>query len=265
VCLFTGQGIRKGKATFVVACALLEFTFCTASVYADSGVVSVEHITDKTEQITSREAPAQENIESADSKKAGSSQHDLKVNTSQEPNQSDKLDCQEMQQLEEADQKDRAFLLRAGSKDWNTEEMQTMASNDVDRRIRTAELFSLDSLHTANDYYNAAMIMQHGDRADDFLKAHLFATLSLKLGRPKSAWLAAVSLDRYLMKIGQPQVFGSQFNNPDPKDASKWTMDPFNEKLLSDSLRKEFFQLSVDDAKERLEHLKKNEPIGSTH
>jgi hypothetical protein len=108
------------------------------------------------------------------------------------------------------------------------------------------------------------MVMQHGDQADEYLLAHILATASLKLGREKSAWLAAASLDRYLMKIGQPQLFGSQFNNPQPSDLSKWTNEPYNEKIVSDSLRKIYYQPTLEETKNRLELLKSNKPLPST-
>lgn len=50
--------------------------------------------------------------------------------------------------------------------------------------------------------------------------------------------MAAITLDRCLTRSGHAQVFGTQFNTADTADPSKWTMDPYNETLLSDTLRR---------------------------
>ncbi|MBX9724507.1 MAG: hypothetical protein K2X81_24065, partial [Candidatus Obscuribacterales bacterium] len=151
-----------------------------------------------------------------------------------------------------------------GASTWQTQEMIKMSQQDAERRKRTQELLTNGKLRSADDYYHAAMIMQHGDKADEFLLSHILATASLKLGRKKSAWLVAASLDRYLMKIGQPQIFGSQFNNLQPADPSKWTNEPYNDKLVSDSLRKIYYQPTHEEIKKRLDLLKNNKPLATT-
>jgi hypothetical protein len=169
-----------------------------------------------------------------------------------------------IQLLYEADQADRVKIESSGSGTWQMQEMIKISQRDAERRKRTRELLNDGKLRSADDYYHAAMVMQHGDQADEYLLAHILATASLKLGREKSAWLAAASLDRYLMKIGQPQLFGSQFNNPQPSDLSKWTNEPYNEKIVSDSLRKIYYQPTLEETKNRLELLKSNKPLPST-
>lgn len=172
--------------------------------------------------------------------------------------------CEEIRLLYEADQVDRVKIESSGSGTWQMQEMIKISQRDTERRKRTQELLNYGKLRSADDYYHAAMVMQHGDKADEFLLSHILATASLKLGREKSAWLVAASLDRYLMKIGQPQIFGSQFNNPQPTDPSKWTNEPYNEKLVSDSLRRIYYQPTLEEIRNRLELLKNNRPLAST-
>jgi hypothetical protein len=172
--------------------------------------------------------------------------------------------CEEIQLLYDADQAERVKIESSGSGTWSMEEMIKISQRDAERRKRTMELLNDGKLRTAEDYYNAAMVMQHGDTTDDYLLAHVLATASLKLGREKSAWLAAASLDRYLMKIGQPQIFGSQFNNPQSADPSKWTNQPYNEKLVSDPLRKMYYQPTLEETMNRLARLKDNKPLAPT-
>jgi len=172
--------------------------------------------------------------------------------------------CEEIQLLYKADQSDREKIESSGSGTWQMQEMIKISQHDAERRKRTLELLNEGKLGSADDYYDAAMVMQHGDKPDDYLLSHVLASASLKLGREKSAWLVAASLDRYLMKIGQPQIFGSQFNNPGGGDPSKWTNQPYNEKLVSDSLRKIYYQPTLEETMNRLERLKNNKPLAPT-
>ena len=86
---------------------------------------------------------------------------------------------------------------------------------DRSRRRRVKELFAADGLRTANDYYYSAMILQHGEGPEDFLLAHELCVAAMATGRidPKTRWLAAASEDRFLMSIGRPQRFGTQFHS----------------------------------------------------
>ncbi len=52
--------------------------------------------------------------------------------------------------------------------------------------------------------------------------------------------MLAASLDRYLQAIGQPQVFGTQFETKVVEGTKEFqtTQDPFEPTLISDALRK---------------------------
>src|SRR5436190_1379819 len=63
----------------------------------------------------------------------------------------------------------------------------------------------------AGDYYRAAMILQHGDVAEDYLLAHEFCVVAISKGDARAKWLAAASEDRFLMNIDRPQRFATQF------------------------------------------------------
>jgi hypothetical protein len=77
------------------------------------------------------------------------------------------------------------------------------------------ELLAADGLHTANDYYRAALILQHGEAPEDFLLAHEFCVVAMAMGKNdvESASLAAGAEDRFLMNIGRPRRFGTQFRS----------------------------------------------------
>jgi hypothetical protein len=88
---------------------------------------------------------------------------------------------------------------------------EQMNANDIVRRQRASQLLNQGVLQTGEDFYDAAFIFQHGNKAEDYLLAHVLAMLAVSKGDPHGRWIAAATLDRYLQAIGQPQVFGTQY------------------------------------------------------
>lgn len=78
------------------------------------------------------------------------------------------------------------------------------------------------------------MVFQHGDQAEDCLKAHALAIVAITRGKPNADWIAAATLDRYLQRIGQPQIYGTQFLHP---TGQGWTQEPYRQDLLPDPIR----------------------------
>jgi hypothetical protein len=133
----------------------------------------------------------------------------------------------EMTAIFNSDQKDRT----AGNVDWNI-----VGKADAQRREQTRKLLASRALHTGEDYEHAAFVFQHGESADDYLLAHTLAMIAVSKGRPTATWIAAATLDRYLQKSGQKQIFGTQFLR-DPQHG--WTQEPYDRTLISDSLREQ--------------------------
>ncbi|HAH08359.1 MAG TPA: hypothetical protein DCM05_17845 [Elusimicrobia bacterium] len=103
------------------------------------------------------------------------------------------------------DQKDRERVYDS------SEEVAKLKERDAQRRKRVYVMMDLGEIRTMKDLYRASVILQHGHDAADFLTAHRLATLSAILGHKTARWLLAATLDRYLMAIDQPQVYGTQF------------------------------------------------------
>ena len=116
-------------------------------------------------------------------------------------------DNQELARLHREDQSDRTPP-EGKPIDWTV-----VSPRDKARLSRIKELYVQNQLQTANDYYHAAMILQHGDVPEDFLLAHEFCVVSISKGKndKDARWLAAASEDRFLMNIGRPQRFGTQY------------------------------------------------------
>ncbi|MBN8808100.1 MAG: hypothetical protein J0I47_07665 [Sphingomonas sp.] len=143
----------------------------------------------------------------------------------------------EMTALFDADQADRIAGART---DWTM-----VLPHDRARRARTKALLDADMLHSADDFFHAAYVYQHGEAPDDFLLAHALAMVAIARGRADADWLASATLDRYLQRIGQKQVFGTQFQMPPAQPA---TQEPYDRSLVSDALRR---ALSVPDLAEQ--------------
>ena len=124
------------------------------------------------------------------------------------------------------DQGDRNSI---ASIDWSV-----VGPRDEARRRRTKMLLDEGRLKTGNDFYHAAFVFQHGGKTDDYLLAHTLAVIAAARGRADAAWIAAATLDRYLMNIGQKQIYGTQFVTP---QNGPTTQEPYDRTLVSDALR----------------------------
>lgn len=86
-----------------------------------------------------------------------------------------------------------------------------MEKHDRERRVRVHQLLDAGSVKTGQDYWFAALIFQHGEKPEDYLLAHALALTAAYKGNRNGRWLAAASLDRYLLSISRKQTYGTQF------------------------------------------------------
>jgi len=115
-------------------------------------------------------------------------------------------------------------------------------AGDTRRRLQVQQLISEGKLQTAEDYYYAAFIYQHGQQPSDYLYAHVLAVTAVDRGLHSATWLSAATLDRYLHSIRQPQVFGTQFGSLyDSRD----DQEPYNREMVSDALRAQWCVASI--------------------
>lgn len=141
-------------------------------------------------------------------------------------------DNQEMASIVAADQavrQDIAAILAGGS-----EALIRIYNEDALRREQVKALLDAGALRTGADFHAAALVYQHGDTTQDYLMAHTLAIAALSEGSTESRWLAAATLDRYLHKIGQPQIYGTQTV---ARQGKQPTREPFDHALIPDSIR----------------------------
>ncbi len=123
-------------------------------------------------------------------------------------------DNEELVRLYQEDQADRS---PANAKDI---EWAIVGPRDKARLERVKAVYTQNGLHTGADYYHAAMVLQHSEVFEDFLLAHEFCVVAISRGKndKDTRWLAAASEDRFLMNIGRPQRFATQYR-ADPSTA----------------------------------------------
>ena len=135
---------------------------------------------------------------------------------------------------------------------------------DEGRRQELHKMIDAGELRTAVDYFHAALIYQHGQNADDFLLAHVLAVDSMGLGNKDARWLAAATLDRYLLTISQPQIFGTQFQS-EPGKSIAWSQRTMNSSLLSDGMRTALCIVPIAEQQKILDEVNRGRPFRSTN
>jgi hypothetical protein len=142
----------------------------------------------------------------------------------------------DMEKIFDADQADRQMNLAAMTPEQRLEWINKIGPRDAQRRKQVMDLVSRGALRTGQDFEEAAFIFQHGEKPNDFLLAHTLAMVAIANGSVKSRWIAAATLDRYLQKIQQPQIYGTQYFIG-PNQGDKFTQEPYDRQLVPDSLR----------------------------
>ena len=156
-----------------------------------------------------------------------------------------------LEELYAGDQKDREGVLST------QQQVEQLRSRDSARRKEVFEMITGGNVNTVNDLYRAAVIMLHGAEPKEFLTAHRLAVMASVNGHKPARWLAAASLDRFLMSIGLPQTYGTQFEH-NPEDGRYQLRLPIDDSAIL-HFEKRFF--NVPPVIERLAQL--NRKMGS--
>jgi hypothetical protein len=86
-----------------------------------------------------------------------------------------------------------------------------IAARDSGRRAQVLALVAAGAAHTAADYYNAAVVMQHGRDTVATHQAHEWANRAMQMDSTNASvrYLVAASWDRLQIGRGQPQWYGT--------------------------------------------------------
>ncbi len=108
-----------------------------------------------------------------------------------------------LQALFAADQAER----KAEKIDW-----PALTKRDAERRSQVKAMLAAGTIRTPHDFFNAAMVFQHGQAAEDHALAFSLTTIARTLDpeNGEAKWLSAASFDRYLVSHNMPQWYGTQ-------------------------------------------------------
>ncbi|MDE2292715.1 MAG: hypothetical protein KGL53_11595 [Elusimicrobia bacterium] len=141
----------------------------------------------------------------------------------------------ELERLFDADQKDRDPIEgRAPLKGSFNAVMNRASRRDLKRRERVGEILGEGCIESADDYYHAAMVYQHGLVPDHYFLAYVFAARAAALGSRPARWLRGAALDRYLENLGYKQVYGTQAQSLDSSGDSCDCLWPVQEGLTDE-------------------------------
>lgn len=152
-------------------------------------------------------------------------------------------DNAKLQQITDADQADR----RGGPNgiDWTL-----VRPRDLEREKDVLGIIQSGGLATSTDYFNAALVFQHAESAEDIALALSLATISSRMepSHPNARWLAAAAWDRLLMRKGKPQWYGTQYVK---SPFGKWQLYTIDETAVSDAERERQQVPRLEVSKER--------------
>lgn len=132
----------------------------------------------------------------------------------------------EIKTLVEEDQKIR-------QSDWSkmtAAQMMEMSKGDSQRRAKLKSMLKSIKLMTAQDYQDAALVMQHGSWFDDYALAHELSLCATILDPKVGRQMVALSYDRMLVSAGYKQRVGTQYHGV--------TLTEVDSKGFSDEMRK---------------------------
>jgi hypothetical protein len=132
---------------------------------------------------------------------------------------------------------------------------------DAERQAEVRKLLAEGSINTGRECYFAALIFQHSSSAENLLLAHMLAVTSVAKGNINGKWMSAATLDRYLWSINHPQVFGTQFQKGADE---KWTMEPYDQTAVSDSIRASWCVVSLVEQEKILKDSQTSGPLAGT-
>ena len=133
-------------------------------------------------------------------------------------------------ELKAADDADREQVSKGAM------DMTQVIARDTERRTEARLLISNGQIRTAADYLNAALILQHGEQAEDNRLAHSLAIISMNMdpANRRARFLVAATWDRLMWRLNHPQWYATQFIKVD----GRWILWKVDESAVSDDERK---------------------------
>jgi tetratricopeptide (TPR) repeat protein len=136
-------------------------------------------------------------------------------------------DNAELQKMYDEDQRSR----QVSKIDW-----AVLGKQDSLREARVYALIKEGKIITGKDYYNSAMIFQHGRDSVASGMAVKQMRKAIELDTTLNKWLLAAAIDRDLMRRNKPQVYGTQYVKAG--ENAKWERYKIDSTQVTDAERK---------------------------
>jgi len=162
-------------------------------------------------------------------------------------------DNTELQKMYNEDQGSRS----AKNIDWSL-----LTKQDKEREKRVYELIKSNQVLTARDYYNSAMIFQHGDDTVASSMAVKQMRKAIELDATIDKWLLAAAIDRDLMRRQKPQIYGTQYVKNTGE--AKWRRYKIDTTQITDDERK-YYKVETLSAQVEKERNMNLVPISTLH
>ncbi|OFX39072.1 MAG: hypothetical protein A2X08_03750 [Bacteroidetes bacterium GWA2_32_17] len=154
-------------------------------------------------------------------------------------------DNEELKAIYEKDQADR----KTENIDW-----LVVSKRDGLRQIRVSELIDSNKVNTSLDFYNTAMIFQHGNDTIASGMAVKLMRKAIELDSTTNKWLLAAAIDRDLMRKGKPQIYGTQYRKMGDEF---WKIYNLDSTKVSDKERIEYNVETLAEQKDKLRIMNK--------
>lgn len=145
---------------------------------------------------------------------------------------------------------------RAGHAAFDAERFRALRENDAARRAALRRILVVREVNDGLSLYRAAMVFLHGESLEDIDAAHRLALRSAEAGYRPARWLAASSMDRWLMYQGLPQKYGTQVVS-DGKRQRLWHFEP----TTTDEMRREWDVPVLSWLQGEAERITREEPV----
>tara|TARA_Y100000588_G_C13828334_1_gene742474 strand:+ start:100 stop:693 length:594 start_codon:yes stop_codon:yes gene_type:complete len=138
---------------------------------------------------------------------------------------------------------------------------EVMLPGDKARLSQVENLLSGTDSLSSEEYFAAAMIMQHGSEPKHYKMAMELSKKSASLdpNNKNANWLSCAAEDRYLLKVGKPQVWGTQLDRKmnDAGTHEIYYLENFNKSARPDDQRKLCGIPTLAEIESRLERMAK--------
>jgi hypothetical protein len=162
-------------------------------------------------------------------------------------------DNAELQKMYDEDQRGRSVA----NIDW-----RVLSRQDSAREARVYELIKEGKVVTGRDYYNSAMIFQHGRDTTASRLAVEHMKKAIELDSTINKWLLAAAIDRDLMRRNEPQIYGTQYIKM--YNMTKWERYKIDSTKVTDQERKAYGVETLAQQKEKERRLNLL-PVSSYH